>query len=246
MFSSLLQKKNRGQSGGSQEQPAGGVLTGYLSALGQKIQNIKKESVSTHLASLDSSFQSIVQRSGISELTSMTYAAGAEYVKAYEAASSSLELEASKDDYNKLILLMQKANPHQTETEEARSPNQLGEQPDLAQIDCSGGQPLHLPEEAKKEEPPVVMPSSAAEDSERGQGDSLFFCEDTESITKRIRGMKEEPVRQMEHVFLVGFHHLVGSQVEFIYPPLEDGDNISPELLLKISAMALPDGSHLH
>lgn len=238
MFSSLLQRKNRTQSSGSQEQPAGGVLTGYLSALGQKIQNIKKESLPGQLANLDSSFQSIVKKTGISELTSMTYAAGAEYIKAYEAASSSLELEASKDDYNRLILLLQKANP-QAVSEHPKDPGQLGDQPET--IDSSGGQPVT--EELKKEDSREESKSSSVKPE---ASDSLFFCEDTESITKRIRGMQEEPVRQMEHVFLVGFHHLVGSQVEFIFPPLQDGDNVSPELLQKISAMALPDGSHLH
>ena len=29
-------------------------------------------------------------------------------------------------------------------------------------------------------------------------------------------------MKQIEHVFLVGFHHLVGSQIEFIYPPIEE------------------------
>ena len=46
---------------------------------------------------------------------------------------------------------------------------------------------------------------------------------------------------------MVGFHHKVGSQVEFIYPPVhEDKEgNLTGEFLRQIPLMALPDGSHI-
>lgn len=46
---------------------------------------------------------------------------------------------------------------------------------------------------------------------------------------------------------IVGFHHLLGSQVEFVYPPLDhDKDEcLSAEFLKKIAHYGLPDGSHL-
>ena len=41
----------------------------------------------------------------------------------------------------------------------------------------------------------------------------------------------------MEYVFLVGFHHIVGSQIEFVYPPVEnDTDvNLTSAFLQKIA-----------
>lgn len=46
---------------------------------------------------------------------------------------------------------------------------------------------------------------------------------------------------------MVGFHHKVGSQVEYIYPPLQEDKegNLSSEFLRQIPLMALPDGSHI-
>lgn len=46
---------------------------------------------------------------------------------------------------------------------------------------------------------------------------------------------------------MVGFHHKVGSQVEFIYPPVhEDKEgNLTGEFLRQIPLLALPDGSHI-
>ena len=52
-----------------------------------------------------------------------------------------------------------------------------------------------------------------------------------------LKEFKPTNVKQIEHVFLVGFHHIVGSQVEFIYPPLnEDTENvITTNFLQKIA-----------
>jgi len=40
---------------------------------------------------------------------------------------------------------------------------------------------------------------------------SFFFNEDADTILGMLEDHQDEPVKQMEHVFLVGFHHLVGS-----------------------------------
>ena len=58
---------------------------------------------------------------------------------------------------------------------------------------------------------------------------------------------EQENIKQIEYVLLVGFHHIVGSQVEFVYPPLNEDQegNLTPQFLQKISQQALPDGSHL-
>lgn len=49
-------------------------------------------------------------------------------------------------------------------------------------------------------------------------------------------------------MLLVGFHHIVGSQIEFVYPPIAEdkSNNLTNEFLQKIAAQSLPDGSHLH
>jgi len=51
----------------------------------------------------------------------------------------------------------------------------------------------------------------------------------------------------MDFVVIVGFHHSVGSQVEYIYPPVNEDkeENLSGEFLRLIPLMALPDGSHI-
>lgn len=54
-------------------------------------------------------------------------------------------------------------------------------------------------------------------------------------------------MKTIEFILMVGFHHKVGSQIEFIYPPLsEDTEQLlSVEFLKHIPLVALPDGSHL-
>ena len=46
---------------------------------------------------------------------------------------------------------------------------------------------------------------------------------------------------------MVGFHHSVGSQVEFVYPPLQEDteENLTGEYLRMLPQLALPDGSHI-
>lgn len=48
-------------------------------------------------------------------------------------------------------------------------------------------------------------------------------------------------------MIVVGFHHSIGSQVEYVYPPVhEDTEQIlSTEFLVKLPGLALPDGSHI-
>ena len=56
-----------------------------------------------------------------------------------------------------------------------------------------------------------------------------------------------KPEKMIEFVIVVSFHHQVGSQVEFIYPPInEDIDEmLSTEFIRLLAWLALPDGSHL-
>ena len=53
--------------------------------------------------------------------------------------------------------------------------------------------------------------------------------------------------KYIQFVLTVGFHHSVGSQVEFIYPPLQDDkdEDLSGEFLRLLPMLALPDGSHM-
>ena len=45
---------------------------------------------------------------------------------------------------------------------------------------------------------------------------------------------------------MVGFHHIVGSQIEYVYPPLDDKDkSLTQKFLDRIAQQSLPDGSHL-
>lgn len=54
-------------------------------------------------------------------------------------------------------------------------------------------------------------------------------------------------MKTIDFILIVGFHHKVGSQIEYIYPPVnEDLDgNLSVEFLKQIPLIALPDGSHI-
>ena len=53
--------------------------------------------------------------------------------------------------------------------------------------------------------------------------------------------------KYIEFVCIVGFHHSVGSQVEYVYPPLQEDteEKLSTEFLKLIPELALPDGSHI-
>ena len=54
-------------------------------------------------------------------------------------------------------------------------------------------------------------------------------------------------MKTIDFIVMVGFHHKVGSQVEFIYPPLSEDINadLSVDFLKQIPLLALPDGSHI-
>lgn len=54
-------------------------------------------------------------------------------------------------------------------------------------------------------------------------------------------------MKTIDFILMVGFHHKVGSQIEYIYPPLNEDVNgdLSVEFLKQIPLIALPDGSHL-
>jgi len=49
---------------------------------------------------------------------------------------------------------------------------------------------------------------------------------------KAYEEFEAKEIKQIDFVLLVGFHHIVGSQVEFIYPPAEEDspDNKSSSL----------------
>ncbi|CDW75236.1 UNKNOWN [Stylonychia lemnae] len=65
--------------------------------------------------------------------------------------------------------------------------------------------------------------------------------------TTKIDQHQLHNMKTIEFILLVGFHHKVGSQIEFIYPPLKEDveGNLSVEFLKHIPLVALPDGSHL-
>lgn len=48
-----------------------------------------------------------------------------------------------------------------------------------------------------------------------------------------LKNFKPQSVNQIDYVLLVGFHHIVGSQIEFVYPPIsEDSEsNLTQEFL---------------
>jgi hypothetical protein len=53
-------------------------------------------------------------------------------------------------------------------------------------------------------------------------------------------------VKTIEFIIVVGFHHKVGSQVEYIYPSLsqDKDENLTTNFIKHIPLVALPDGSH--
>ncbi len=63
---------------------------------------------------------------------------------------------------------------------------------------------------------------------------------------RSIKVGKKPHLKTIEFIVMVGFHHKVGSQVEFIYPPLSEDleGNMSANFLKKLPELALPDGSH--
>lgn len=85
-----------------------GVLTSYLSSMQQKWQNVDGEQLRNNFVQLEQSFKGVIEQSGIQDFTSKTYKAGADYIKSYQSLSSNMEHEASKDEFNMLIVKMQK------------------------------------------------------------------------------------------------------------------------------------------
>jgi hypothetical protein len=70
-----------------------------------------------------------------------------------------------------------------------------------------------------------------------GGAQSVFFTGlQTEQLEKMVQDFEPTTVRQIEYVLLVGFHHIVGSQVEYTYPPLQDcDDNLTTDFVQKIA-----------
>jgi hypothetical protein len=48
----------------------------------------------------------------------------------------------------------------------------------------------------------------------------------------------------MEYVVVVGFHHQVGSQIEYLYPQ-KQSEELTSEFIGLLPSLALPDGSHI-
>ena len=65
----------------------------------------------------------------------------------------------------------------------------------------------------------------------------LFYSNDMSKTLHLLENYQQEDVKQIEYVFLVGFHHIVGSQIEFVYPPVENNTdfNLTSPILLKIA-----------
>ena len=59
---------------------------------------------------------------------------------------------------------------------------------------------------------------------------SFFYHKNFKDTEKLLLDFKDENIQQIDYVLLVGFHHIVGSQVEFIYPPLNEDkeQNLTP------------------
>lgn len=150
-----------------------------------------------------------------------------DYVKSYEQYSKNIEQDSSKDDLNKLILTLQKMAQSEQNEGQSNAPAVSEEQKGSPQI-----------EESK---------ASEFEKKKRKYASNFFYTGDIRETMSALRNFEDQSFQQIEYVLLVGFHHLVGSQIEFIYPPLEeDGSNkLTPDFLQKISQKALPDGSHL-
>lgn len=91
------------------------------------------------------------------------------------------------------------------------------------------------------------QPQSILNRADKEKFTPLFYHGNIKDTKKLLKEFKPSFSKEIEHVFLVGFHHIVGSQVEFIYPPLDEDSKqvITTNFLQKIAQQALPDGSHL-
>ena len=67
------------------------------------------------------------------------------------------------------------------------------------------------------------------------------------SIDEAIARRKASGANYIDFVCVVGFHHSVGAQVEFVYPPLQEDteEKLTGEFLRLLPQLALPDGSHI-
>lgn len=58
---------------------------------------------------------------------------------------------------------------------------------------------------------------------------------------------KGETHKMIEFVVIVGFHHQIGAQVEYVYPPIADDkdEHLTSEFLRVLPMLALPEGAHI-
>ena len=140
------------------------------------------------------------------------------YIRKYQQQIKDIHNDASKDDLKKLIARLQTLN-------------KLDQ---VQQIETGHSQ---------ADQPKNVLNNQL----KSKQFTPLFYNGNIKDTKKLLKEFKPQYSKEIEHVFLVGFHHIVGSQVEFIYPPLDEDQKevITPNFLQKIAQQALPDGSHL-
>lgn len=69
-----------------------------------------------------------------------------------------------------------------------------------------------------------LVDQGALKNQDKSKFTPLFYNGNIKDTKKLLQEFKPQYSKEIEHVFLVGFHHIVGSQVEFIYPPLEEDE----------------------
>ena len=99
-------------------------------------------------------------------------------------------------------------------------------------------------------------PQSSGQDNSRLKLDKtncLFSLKTFDTVDRELQEKLDSPSpllsedKYIQFVLTVGFHHSVGSQVEFIYPPLQEDteEALTGEFLRLLPMLALPDGSHM-
>lgn len=149
----------------------------------------------------------------VQDYTNQSYKAVDSYMKQYDNYNKQVENEANKDDLNKLIVVLQKMNqqnedsPPLTTVEKPLSARGLKHRSLNNLVDA---------EELKEEETKQQVPKPRRQ---------IFQYSNFKETLKAYEEFEAKEIKQIDFVLLVGFHHIVGSQVEFIYPPAEENEN---------------------
>ena len=90
----------------------------------------------------------------------------------------------------------------------------------------------------------LVTEEDDEEEAKGAQSAELCYLVDYDAVD--LERIQAAP-RAIAFVLLVGFHHKVGSQVEFVYPPVSEdvAEDLSVDFLKHVPRLALPDGSHI-